>query len=476
MWPEMQKRIDNKRHRSIQDDDWLYNLLSPLVQYGCRCHYDGFVVRGSEHLPQDAPYIIAPCHQQALMEPLAVLCFAPKPPVFLARADLFRKSALRRALTFLKIMPVYRIRDGIETLDRNQAIFDRCREVLLDGTPLCLMAEGRHNNRHHLLPLGKGMFRIAGETQLALAGRPLYIVPTGIDFDDYERPYSNLVVNIGQPIAVRPYMDTYRTNEPLALNQMRDALSAALMPLMHDVRHEERYDDIMTLCHVLNRPLRRQQRMADSAWNRFRVRQQVAQRMDALAEADRAAFLRLADAAAALRDRCRRLGLRSQVLSEHWPWVPTLVLALAVLLGVVLLVGWRPLRMVALFALLCYPLPLLPTHRLIRRRVADTQFRSSFNWGVRFFGSLAYVLVAAVALAVAGCGWMDSLTGLRLGGWWGAVAVAWAFVAARLTAPVATLLRRTADSLHYWLLRLTRRRPLRDAERLRDEIFQQLMS
>ena len=150
--------------KAIQDDDKLYNLLSPLVKFGTRCHYNGFVIRGTENLPRDGAYIIAPCHQQALMEPLAVLRFAPKPPVFLARADIFAKPAFRAILTFLKIMPVYRIRDGQDQLGRNKEIFDRCRDVLLDGYPLCLMAEGRHNNRHHLLNMGKGMFRIAGET------------------------------------------------------------------------------------------------------------------------------------------------------------------------------------------------------------------------------------------------------------------------------------------------------------------------
>ena len=209
--------------KAIQADNWLYNLLSPLVQFGCRCHYNRFDVHGLDNLPSDGAYIIAPCHQQALMEPLAVLCFSPTPPVFLARADIFRRPTLRAILTFLKIMPVYRIRDGQESLGKNQEIFDRCRDVLLDGYPLCLMAEGRHNNRHSLLPLRKGMFRIAGETQLALGEKPLYIVPTGIDFDDYERPYSNLVVNIGKPIPVQPFMETYRDNEAQALNQMRDA-------------------------------------------------------------------------------------------------------------------------------------------------------------------------------------------------------------------------------------------------------------
>ena len=204
----------------IQDENRLYNFLSPLVQFGTRCHYNRFDVHGMENLPTDGAYIIAPCHQQALMEPLAVLNFAPKPPVFLARADIFAKPVIRAILTFLKILPVYRIRDGQENLTKNNDIFDHSRDVLLDGYPLCLMAEGRHNDRHHLLPLGKGMFRIAGETQVKLGKHPLFIVPTGIDFDEYERPYSNLVVNIGKPIPVQPFMETYRDNEPVALNRM----------------------------------------------------------------------------------------------------------------------------------------------------------------------------------------------------------------------------------------------------------------
>ena len=54
-------------------------------------------------------------------------------------------------------------------------------------------------------------------------------------------------------------MDTYQDNEPLALNQMRDALFDALRPLMHDIRSDEHYDEIMTLCNVLNREMRRRE-------------------------------------------------------------------------------------------------------------------------------------------------------------------------------------------------------------------------
>lgn len=418
--------------KAIQDNDLLYNALSPLVQFGCRCHYNSFTVRGKENLPKDGAYIIAPCHQQALMEPLAVLCFAPKPPVFLARADIFRKPTLRKILTFLKIMPVYRIRDGKDQLGQNQEIFDRCRDVLLDGFPLCLMAEGRHNNRHHLLPMGKGMFRIAGETQLALGDYPLYIVPTGIDFDDYERPYSNLVVNIGKPIPVQPFMEKYREDEPVALNKMRDALRDALSPLMHDVRDEEHYDEIMALCKSLNPEYRRREGLKNTAWNRFLMRQKIT------ADYENG---KLKESKSQRVEKSTREILR--------PLLGVLlfggIVAAAVLVPVV--------RWTVLFCLLCYPLPFIPTHLIMKKKTADPQFRSSVNFGVRFLLSIVYAIVIGIMMACCGGAWMNNIA--HLGGWWGLVAVALVFIGARLAAPTVNLLLDTAEGCQHIFTRLT---------------------
>ena len=46
--------------KAIQDNDGFYNVLSPLVQFGTRCHYQHFHVHGLENLPKDGAFIIAP--------------------------------------------------------------------------------------------------------------------------------------------------------------------------------------------------------------------------------------------------------------------------------------------------------------------------------------------------------------------------------------------------------------------------------
>ena len=449
--------------KPIQQNNWLYNLLCPLVQFATRCHYNRFVVRGIENLPTDGPYIIAPCHQQTLMEPLAVLCFSPKPPVFLARADIFARPTIRAILTFLRILPVYRIRDGQENLGRNQDIFDQCRDVLLDDYPLCLMAEGRHNNRHHLLPLRKGMFRIAGETQLALGDRPLYIVPTGIDFDHYERPYSNLVVNIGSPIPVQPFMDTYRDNPPLALNQMRDALTDALIPLMLHIRNQEYYDEIFSICNLMNSKMRRKEGLKNNAWNRFLIRQRIADKMDSLMENQQVDE--------SLRQRVQStLPLDPALLSDHWSLPTTLFALLSIASLITLVVLFPPLRLTLLFCLLCYPLPFLPTHLIPRKIIKDPQFRSAINFGIRFVLSILYALVISVVMACCHGAWMNDL--IPIGPWWGLVALVIVIVFARLAAPIVNILRSTLHNTCYWLRRSSGR--LRDINSLVQQISQLL--
>ena len=453
----------------IQDENRLYNFLSPLVQFGTRCHYNRFDVHGMENLPTDGAYIIAPCHQQALMEPLAVLCFSPKPPVFLARADIFAKPMIRAILTFLKILPVYRIRDGQENLSKNNDIFDHSRDVLLDGYPLCLMAEGRHNDRHHLLNFGKGMFRIAGETQQKLGDHPLFIVPTGIDFDEYERPYSNLVVNIGKPIPVQPFMKTYCSNEPVALNQMRDSLKKALLSQMHDIRDEEHYDEIMTLCNVANKEMRRREGLENSAWNRFRMRQKIAWRIEALArEEDKTQFTKFIAKSETLRKRLKALRLNEKVAAEHRNLPVTLLSLLLVVAFAVAFVVVPAVRWISLFCLVCFPLPFLPTHLIVKKLIADSQFRSSVNFGIRFFFCILYTIVIGIVMACCGGAWMSRLA--DLGAWWGLIAVGLVHIEAPIAGPLINFLKGVISNSRYWLMRLFRSKAMREVDAVIREI------
>lgn len=468
--------------RPIQDFNFFYWLLKPFVQFAFLCHYNSVTVRGFKNLPRKpAGYILAPNHQQALMEPLAILVATQRPTVFLARADIFEKPLLRAFFTFLKILPVYRMRDGKENLSKDNEIFDASRAVLLSGTPLCLMAEGRHNNRHQLLPLVKGMFRIAGEAQNKMGSQPLYIVPVGMDFDEYEEPYSNLVINIGKPLSVLPFMETFKENEALALNQMRNALAPAMIKQMHDIRSKEHYEEINTLCNIENKYWRRHSRKSNTAWHRFNVRRALAAKYDSL-EAGLCdpiieqttlsgdIFEKTMQQTRSYQQMCRQLHISEKLSSEHYGFWMTL-LHTAVVGGVVTamcLVGW--VRWIIFFCLVCYPVAFVPCHLISKRVAADPQFRSSFAFGIKMVFAIVWVLAFAIVCNCTGGMWLGSHIHGVSHFWWGIIGWLLAFPLAFVSGRVYTYVRHLLRGWYYWILRTFHVQKFRALDALREEL------
>ena len=77
--------------KTIHDFNLFYSLFRRVTYLATASHYRHFVIQGRENLPDDAPIILAPCHQNALMDPLVVLNLTRCTTVFIARADIFKK-------------------------------------------------------------------------------------------------------------------------------------------------------------------------------------------------------------------------------------------------------------------------------------------------------------------------------------------------------------------------------------------------
>ena len=376
--------------KSLADFNLFYTLFFPMVQFGTLCHYRKIVVRGKENLPEGEHYILAPTHQNAMMDPLVVLKVLYRPIAFLARADIFKNPVARWLLTWLRISPVYRIRDGRDQLSRNAEVFDTARRSLEQGIPLCLMAEGTHNNRHQLLPLVKGMFRIAGETQRELGQKPLYIVPVGLDYDHYETPYHSVAVEFGKPIPVQQYMTEFIENEPHALNHMRADLTTAMKALIHQVNSDEHYDDEYAYCHQHTPAALHQLGLRNTVWNRFVARRHTSQQLSHLSPTELQPLYEKGSAfAAECAERRVPLWFASKCPRRSATrWVLQWGAELAALLVAVMLC-WEMLPL----WVLSNPIVYLPTHLIARAKVKDPQFRSSINFGIRFGLSLVYLAV-----------------------------------------------------------------------------------
>jgi 1-acyl-sn-glycerol-3-phosphate acyltransferase len=215
--------------------------------------YRKVIVLGSDNIIPDNHLIFAPNHQNALMDALAVLFTHSGQPVFLARADIFKKKFIASILYFLKILPVYRIRDGFRSLKGNDEIFLKTVDVLKNRNGLVILPEGDHAGFRRLRQLKKGICRVAFQADEATGfNLKIKIIPVGIEYTHYTRFRQVLTVAYGKPIEVSEYHGLYKENPEKALNELRERLSDELKTNMVHIASEEDYEAIDELRTMIN--------------------------------------------------------------------------------------------------------------------------------------------------------------------------------------------------------------------------------
>ena len=173
--------------KKIQDNDWRYNLLKAIVDRFIKSSYRKIEYSGMERIPGDGAVIFAPNHTGTLMDAMVMLSIDSKPKVFVARADIFKNPKLAKLFRFFKMLPIMRMRDGMDEVKKNNRTIEQAVDVLKDRIPFCIFPEGTHQTKHSLLPLTKGIFRIALQAKEFMPDTPLYIVPVGITYGSFWR-------------------------------------------------------------------------------------------------------------------------------------------------------------------------------------------------------------------------------------------------------------------------------------------------
>jgi 1-acyl-sn-glycerol-3-phosphate acyltransferase len=222
-----------------------YALLKEISSFYHSVYYENICIKNVENIPLNEPVIFTPTHQNGLMDALAVIYSTKKQPVFLARADIFTKNTIKKILNFLKIIPVYRIRDGVESLSNNDNSFELAFQVLKNKGAVCIMPEGNHGEQRRLRPLKKGVARLGIQSQELLgSGASIKIVPVGIEYSDYYNFRSNLLVIFGKPIDIKDYLQEYSENAAKGLQSIRSRLVNDLSAIMINIDSDNYYDTI----------------------------------------------------------------------------------------------------------------------------------------------------------------------------------------------------------------------------------------
>ena len=371
-----------------------YALLKFLASiWHNNIYYRKVIVIGKENLNNNSPKILAPNHQNALMDAMAIVSSTRGQQVYLARADIFKKKFIASILYFLKIIPVYRIRDGYDSLKQNDEIFSKTIDVLKNNTPIVILPEGNHAGFRRLRQLKKGIFRIALQTEKSENfSMGLKIIPVGLDFSDYHRFRSVLTVIYGKPINVTEYRELYEKNPHLAYNKLRDRLSDELKKYMVHIGSEEDYEALDELREIVNGKY-----STSTSYPKVKRDKKLIGQMELLKEKNPSFYEKICRRTLLIRNLTDRLNVGYYHLNRKKPRIILHFLAIGGLVALLpfFIAGW-------MLNYIFYIIPKLPL-----KNVKDIMFHGSIRYAISLILGLIFLpLYAIIAFIVIPVWWI----------------------------------------------------------------------
>ncbi len=173
--------------------------------------------------------LFAANHPNSFLDAMSLAVQLPYPIYFLARGDALKGPTGLFLMKYLKLLPVWREREGRDNLKSNYDTFEVCLDIWRQGGAVIIFSEGLCENEWHLRPLPKGTARMA---QAAMEqGVAVDVIPTGFNYGNFTGPGKSL------SIATLPALDhlsllSSDENSAVAQKNFNDALRNALEQLV----------------------------------------------------------------------------------------------------------------------------------------------------------------------------------------------------------------------------------------------------
>lgn len=216
-----------------------YFSIKSLLKAFTPFYFRRIRVFGRENLPKEGALLFSPNHQGAFLDPILVGAYVPGKLFSLTRGDVF-VPPYRWVFDALQMLPVFRIRNGFSSLKNNDTTFDKCHEILQQGKNLMMFSEGLHHKEMFLYPVSKGSSRLIYNAQKKHPDNPMYLVPVGINYQDYQRPWKGLHLVFGTAISIQKYLSKSEKEVHL-INRIRTELSQGMKDCLWIPENNEDY-------------------------------------------------------------------------------------------------------------------------------------------------------------------------------------------------------------------------------------------
>ncbi|MGB0432643.1 MAG: lysophospholipid acyltransferase family protein, partial [Bacteroidia bacterium] len=221
----------------------LYNALHSYVRLCSKLYFNKLHIKGLNNIPKNGPVIFASNHQNAFLDAILIHVTQPRHPHFLTRGDVFNNPIANKVLRSLKMRPIFRFRDGLKNVKRNQGTFSECYHILESGLALGVFPEGNHDLRFNLRPLQKGTARIVFDTESRNDFKlNIKIIPVGIQYYANQNARSDVLIQFGEPICSSDFAE-FKLDEKTYHQTLTERIKAKMAQLIINIPIEN-YDRI----------------------------------------------------------------------------------------------------------------------------------------------------------------------------------------------------------------------------------------
>lgn len=214
-------------------------LVSAAYAFGFR----RIIVSGYSEIKNKKPALFVANHQSTFMDGILMGITASKAsPYILVRADIFKSKAAKVGLDLIRLLPIYRKRDGLSSVTQNDSVFEKCFQIFEKKGVVALFPEGNHAIERSLRPLQKGAARIAFQAEERNNFElNLLIVPVGLHYENHSERWHDVYIHYGEPFSIKPYIKTYQENPQKALKDLTDRIKEGIEKEIVDIKWKEEY-------------------------------------------------------------------------------------------------------------------------------------------------------------------------------------------------------------------------------------------
>lgn len=224
--------------------DLIYKIVRGSLKGLLHLYFGKIIVKGQENVTKNKAVLYLSNHQNAFLDTILIGTDCGRNPFFLTRASVFKNRILKSIFIYFKMIPIYRIRDGISLLKNNEETFRACSQLLIAKEALVIFPEGNHHLKRRVRPLSKGFTRIlfaALEQQSCL---DIYLVPVGVNYRSATKFPDRAAIYYGKPIRMQEFYRPENLQE--TKNIVIKKVSDALKTLTTHIENDEEYDLIIS--------------------------------------------------------------------------------------------------------------------------------------------------------------------------------------------------------------------------------------